>query len=156
MIIGIKGAFIFAKLLGGIWLAVVTFSTVLILLYLLTLFYFFYRLVWLFSDDATVLRLQRKFKRHREKLLQEGIRQRTTFSNTVDRKNIMHLVMLVNEEINLRKAHLDPAIVLEIQNMLNSCRYARDFDKVLRIHKIVVDTDAALLNSTLSELLDGG
>lgn len=152
--IGIKAVFIFAKLLGGIWLAAVAFSTVLILFYLLALFYFFYRLIWLFSDDGTILRMERKFKRYMERVSQQGLRQRATFSRTVDQENIKHLVMLVNEEINLRKVHLDPTIVPEIQNILNRCRYAQDFNKVLRIHKIVIDTDVALLNSTLSELLD--
>jgi hypothetical protein len=152
--IGTKIVFIFAKLVGGIWLAAVTFSTVLILFSVLTLVYFLYRLVWLFSVEGTTVRMEQKFKRYMERISQEGLRQRAILSGTVDQENIKHLVMLVNQEVNLRKVHLDSAIVPEIQNLLNSYRYAQDFNKVLRLHKIVVDTDIALLNSTLRELLD--
>jgi hypothetical protein len=152
--LGTKFVFTFAKLVGGIWLAAVTFSTVLILFSVLALVYFLYRLAWLFSSEGTALRMERRFRRCRERMSQEGLRQRATLSGTVDRENLKHLVMLVNQEVNSRKVHLDPAIPPEIQNLLNSYRYAQDFNKILRIHKIVVDTDIALLNSTLSELLD--
>ncbi|CAA9891425.1 hypothetical protein METHB2_400007 [Candidatus Methylobacter favarea] len=153
-IIGIKGVFVFTKLLGGIGLAAVTFSTVLILFSILTLVYFLYRFVWIFSAEGTNLRMERKFRRYMEKLSQQELIHRITLSRTVDQENIKHLVTLVNQEINLRKVHIDPTIVPEIQNLLNSCRYAQDFNKALRIYKIVIDTDIALLNSTLRELLD--
>lgn len=152
--IGIKAVFIFAKVVGGVFLAPIAFGTVLILLYLLSLFYFFYRLIWLFSFDGTILRMKRKFKRHKEQIFLEGLRKRAALSGTVDQKNMKHLVMLVNDALNLRKAYLDPAIVPEIQSMLVRCRYTKDFNQVLHIHKIVVDTDSALLNSSLEELLD--
>ncbi|MGZ8240830.1 MAG: hypothetical protein ACXWTK_04880 [Methylobacter sp.] len=151
---GTKVVFMLAKLLCGIWLAAVAFSTVFILFYLLTVVYFFYRLIWLFSSEGTTLRMERKFRRYMDRILQEGLRQRATLSRTVDQENIKHIVMLVNQEINLRKVHLDPPIVTEIQNLLKKCRYTQDFNKVLCVHKLVVDTDVALLNSTLSELLD--
>lgn len=152
--VGIKGIFIFAKLVGGISLVAVVFSAVLTLLYCLALFYFCYRLIWLFSADGTILRMERKFKRHMEKLSLEGLRQRVTLSSTVDEDNIGHIVMLVNEAINLRKAHLDPDIVPEIQALLIRCRNTKDFIQVLHVHKIVVDTEVALLNSSLVELLN--
>jgi hypothetical protein len=98
--------------------------------------------------------MERKFKRHIEKLSLEGLRQRTTLSSTVDQENIEQFVMLVNEAMNLRKAHLDPGIVPEIEALLIRCRNTKDFNQVLQIYKTVVDTDVALLNSSLVELLN--
>jgi hypothetical protein len=152
--VGIKDIFIFAKLLGGISLAAVAFSTVLTLLYCLALFYFCYRLIWLFSTEGTILRVEHKFKRHMQLISQEGSRQRAMLSSTVDQENIGHLVMLINEAMNLRKAHLDPVTVQEIQSLLIRCRNTEDFNQAMRIYKIVVDTDVALLNSSLVELLN--
>lgn len=154
--IGIKAVFIFAKVVGGIILAPVAFGTVLILLCLLTLFYFFYRVVWLFSIDGIILRMKRKFSRRKEQIFLEGLRQRAALSRSADQKNIKHLIMLVNDAMNLRKAYLKPAIITEIQSILIRCRYAKDFNQVLHIHQVVVDTDVASLNSSLEELLDEG
>jgi hypothetical protein len=151
---GIKSIFMFARLLGGFALAAVAFSAVLTLLYCLTLFYFCYRLIWLFSTEGAILRMEYKFKRHIQLISQEGSRQRAMLSSTIDQENIGYLVMLINEAMNLRKAHLDPVIVQEIQSLLIRCRNTEDFNQGLQIYKIVVDTDVALLNSSLAELLN--
>ncbi|NOT13435.1 MAG: hypothetical protein HOP23_16690 [Methylococcaceae bacterium] len=151
---GMKAVYIFARLLAGICLAAVAFSTVLTLLYFVALFYLFYRLVWLCSADGTILRMEWTFKRHIEKLSLDGSNQRATFSKTVDQNNIDHLVMLVNEAMDLRKTHLNPDITPEIHCLLIRCRNTMDFNQALLIYKTVVDTDVALLNASLEELLD--
>lgn len=154
--VSIKFFVIFAKLLGGVFLASVAFGSVMVLLYCLSLFYLFYRLIWLFSIDGIILRMKRKFRCHKEKICLEGLRRRAALSRTADQKNMKHLIILVNDAMNLRKAYVNPAIITEIQSILTRCRYAKDFKQVLHIHQVVANTDIASLNSSLEELLDEG
>jgi hypothetical protein len=153
-LVGIKALLIFAKLLAGICLAAVAFSTVLTVLYFVALFYLYYRLIWFFSADGTILRMEWKFKRHMDKISLDGLIQRATFSKIVDQENIDRLAMLVYEAMDLRKTHLNPDITPEIHSLLIKCRNTMDFNQVLLIYKTVVDTDVALLNASLVELLD--
>jgi hypothetical protein len=144
----------FAHLIGGILLAGMALLGFFVVSSLLALFYLVYRFFWLFSGAARKQKLERKFKRRKEKLLRRERIMRSEYANLIDRESTISLVEITLREIGLRKDYLDSFVYNEILYLLNRCQHDRDFKKALRIHDIVKQTEASLLNLKLAKLID--
>ena len=99
-------------------------------------------------------RTKQQFEHQRQKLLQRAKKQRFDYSRAADRQDIELLIQQIEQQLQCHQQQLDVHLVNELHYLLG--RYQQDlkFDKTLRIHAIVTNTDAALLNTALSELVN--
>ena len=142
------------QLIGGLLLAAAALFGFSLVCFLLILYYMLCRFFWLFSSEANKQNLELKFKSRQEKLFRYERNKREKLSTSIDQENTSKLIKLTTQKLNTRKKHLDSFVFNEIQYLLNRCQHDLNFNQVIRIHDIVIQTNDALLNHKLAVLID--
>lgn len=106
---------------------------------------------WLFVEDGRIYRLKES---HNDRLIaieRRGEQARNLISDEVDRRNLNDLLRMTHDALEGRKNEIMRSTLENTKEFLTECKIRHDFDTMLQVYRLIVESKPSLLNQLISE-----